>query len=224
MKYPDAIYHYTSVEKLFLILGKFQLKMSPLKDTNDPRERMGLKAVLDVKAKNGNKLLRLYQSRDINLNTITCFSGDNEDTKGFDLPTMWAHYGDEYRGVALLICPIALIEENDKTLYFDKVKYEKPKSNIVMEGEMTPEELRQLLFFSKRPDWNSEKEWRLLSLRSQRMCDIRKSLKSIILGLDFNSDYIPSIKQLIQGSDIRIQKLKLENDSQSFYIEDFSLE
>lgn len=219
MKYPEAIYHYTSVEKLFLILGNFQLKMSQLKDTNDPRERMGLKAVLDVRAKNGNKLLRLYQSRDINLNTITCFSGDNEGTKGFDLPTMWAHYGDEYRGVALMICPTTLIEENSETLFFDKVQYEKPKANIVMEGEMKPEELVQSLFFSKRPDWNSEKEWRLLSLRSQRMCNIKKSLKSIVLGLDFDHAFLSSINKLIQDENVTIQQLKLDNDSQSFYVE-----
>lgn len=222
MKNSEAIYHYTSVEKLFLILGNFQLKMNLLKDTNDPRERMEYSAALNVNAKHGYKLLQIFQMR--NYGTITCFSGDNEDTKGFDLPTMWAHYGDEYRGVALMICPITLLEENNESLFFDKVLYEKPKANIVMEGGMTPEELRQLLFFSKRPDWNSEKEWRLLSLRSQGMCHIRKSLKSIVLGLDFNPDYIPSIKKLIQGSDIRIQKLKLDNDSQSFYIEDFSHE
>jgi len=93
-----------------------------------------------------------------------------------------------------------------------------------MEGEMTPEELKQLLFFSKRPDWNSEQEWRLLSLHNQQMCNIRKSLKSIILGLDFNRDYIPSIKKLIQGTDIGILELKLENDSQTFYIEDLALQ
>jgi len=221
-KYPDSIYHYTSVEKLFLILGNFQLKMSPLEDLNDPRERMGLKAVLDVLAINGDKLLRIYQSRNTILNTITCFSGDSENTKGFDLPTMWAHYGDNYKGVSLNICPISLIEENNRTLFFDKVQYEKPKSNIVMEGEMKPEELIQALFFSKRPDWDSEKEWRLLSLNNEGMCNIRKSLKSIILGLDFDHAFSPSIKKLIQGENIIIQQLKLDNDSQSFYVENIS--
>lgn len=220
MKNPDSIYHYTSVEKLFLILGNFQLKMNLLKDTNDPRERMEYNATLDVKVKDGHKLLRTFQMR--NYGTITCFSGDNEDTKGFDLPTMWAHYGDEYRGVALMICPITLLEENKESLYFDKVLYEKPKANIVMEGEMTPEELRQLLFFSKRPDWNSEKEWRLLSLNNESMCNISKSLKSIIVGLDFDHAFCPSIKKLIQGENIIIQQLKLDNDSQSFYVENIS--
>jgi hypothetical protein len=99
-----------------------------------------------------------------------------------------------------------------------------PKANIVMEGEMTPEELRQLLFFSKRPDWNSEQEWRLLSLHNQRMCNIRKSLKSIIVGLDFDHAFCPSIKKLIQGENIIIQQLKLDNDSQSFFVENISCE
>lgn len=222
MKYPDAIYHYTSVQKLFLILGNFQLKMNLLKDTNDPRERMEYHAVLDIKAVHGNKLLHTYQKR--SNGTITCFSGDSEYAKGFDRPTMWAHYGDSYRGIALKICPNTLIEENHKTLLLDKVHYIKPKSNIVMEGEMTPEELRQLLFFSKRPDWDSEEEWRLLSLHNQRMCNIRKSLKSIIVGLDFDHAFCPSIKKLIQGENIIIQQLKLDNDSQSFYVENIPCE
>jgi hypothetical protein len=221
MKYPDAIYHYTSVERLFLILGNFQLKMNTLKNTNDPREKMEIIPIVDVKASNAYKAIQIFWRRDINLNTITCFSGDTDDTKGFDLPTMWAHYGDKYKGVSLKICPIAFLEENDKTLFFDKVRYEKPKAKISVEGEMSLEELRQLLFFSKRPDWSSEQEWRLLSLHNQQMCNIRKSLKSIIVGLDFNPGYIPSIKKLIKGTDIRIQKLKLENDSQSFCVKDF---
>lgn len=220
MKYPDAIYHYTSVEKLFLILGNFQLKMSLLKDTNDPRERMEYHASLHVKAIHGYKLLRIYQNR-VN-STIACFSGDSEYTKGFDLPTMWAHYGDSYRGIALKICPNTLTEENHKSLLLDKVHYIKPKANIVMEGEMTPEELRQLLFFSKRPDWNSEAEWRILSLHNQQMCSIKKSLKSIILGLDFDNAFLPSIKKLIKDEDIIIQQLKLDNDSQSFFVETIS--
>lgn len=222
MKYPDAIYHYTSVQKLFLILGSFQLKMSLLKDTNDPRERMEYHAVLDIKAVHGYKLLHTYQKQ--SNSTITCFSGDSEFAKGFDLPTMWAHYGDSYKGIALKICPNTLIEENHKTLLLDKVHYIKPKSNIVMEGEMTPEELRQLLFFSKRPDWNSEQEWRLLSLHNQRMCNVRKSLESVIVGLDFDHAFCPSIKKLIQGENIIIQQLKLDNDSQSFYVENISCE
>ena len=116
--YPDAVYHYTSIEKLFLILGNFQLKMSTLKDRNDPRERMEIKTVLDIKAKNGYKLLHIIKRRNFNSNTITCFSGDSENLKGFDLPTMWAHYGDKYRGVSLKICPNTLIAENSEKLFF----------------------------------------------------------------------------------------------------------
>lgn len=218
--YPDAIYHYTSVEKLFLILSNFQLKMSSLKDTNDPREKMEIKAIVDKRAKHGYKGIQTFFKRDIYHNTITCFSGDNENTKGFDLPTMWAYYGDNFRGVSLKICPITLIHENNNPLFLDKVYYEQPIANVVMEGEMTTEELMQQLFFSKRPDWSHENEWRLLSLNNQQMCNIKKSLKSIILGLDFDPAHLLSIQRFIQGKDIKIQQLKLDNDSQSFYVED----
>jgi hypothetical protein len=224
MKYPDSIYHYTSVEKLFLILGNFQLKMNTRKDTNDPRERMEIMSIVDVNAKSGYEALQIFGRIDSSLNTITCFSGDTEDTKGFDLPTMWAHYGDNYRGVSLSICPITLIEENHNTLYFNQVRYEKPKARIIVEGEMSSEELMQTLFFSKRPDWNSEEEWRLLSLSNQQMCNIRKSLKSIILGLDFDYAFLPSIKKLIKDENIMIQQLKLDNDTQGFEVETISCE
>ncbi len=219
MKYPKAVYHYTSIEKLVLILGTFQLKMNTLKNVNDPRERMKIFPVVDVKAKNAYKGLRFLQKRDINTNTITCFSGDSKETKGFDLPTMWAHYGDNYRGVSLKICPVTFMEENKGALSFDKVCYEKPVAKITVEGEMSLEELRRLLFFSKRPDWNSEQEWRLLSINNQKMCNIQKSLKAIILGLDFNYAFLPCIKKLIEGKEIMIQQLKLDNDSQNFYVE-----
>lgn len=125
-KYPEAIYHYTSAEKLFLILGSFQLKMNLLKNTNDPRERMEYHGLLHVKATHGYKLLNIFQKRDNS--TITCFSGDSDYAKGFDLPTMWAHYGENYKGVSLKICPIQFVEDNNKFLYFDKVVYEKPKA------------------------------------------------------------------------------------------------
>lgn len=78
MNYPKAIYHYTSVEKLFLILGNFQLKMNSLKNVNDPREKMEIMPVVDIKAKNAYKGLRLLQKRNIVSNTITCFSGDTK--------------------------------------------------------------------------------------------------------------------------------------------------
>ena len=219
MEYPKAIYHYTSVEKLFLILGNFQLKMNALKNVNDPREKMEIIPVVDIKAKNAYKGLQLLHKRNISSNTITCFSGDSEKTKGYDLPTMWAHYGDNYKGVSIKICTPIFIEENNKFLYFDKVRYEKPKAKITVEGEMSLVVLRQLMFFSKRPDWDSEQEWRVLSLRSQRMCNIQKSLKAIILGLDFDLAFLPSIKKLITGTNITIQQLKLDNDTQSFYVE-----
>lgn len=132
---------------------------------------------------------------------------------------MWAHYGDNYSGISLKICPVTLIQENNKTLFLDKVVYEKPKAKITLEGEMPLEELLQLMFFSKRLDWDSEQEWRLLSLYNQRMCNIQKSLKAIILGLDFNYAFLPSIQKLIEGKDIMIQQLKLDNDSQRFYVE-----
>lgn len=219
MKYPEAIYHYTSIEKLFLILGSFQLKMNALKNVNDPREKMEIMPVVNIEAKNAYKGLQIFRKRDVNLNTITCFSGDSNKTKGFDLPTMWAHYGDNYKGVTLKICTSAFIEENNKSLFFDKVRYEKPLARITVEGEMSIEELIQLIFFSKRPDWDSEQEWRVLSLRNQRMCNIQKSLKAIILGLDFDYAFLPSIEKLINGTDVMIQKLKLDNNSQNFYVE-----
>lgn len=219
MEYPETIYHYTSIEKLFLILGTFQLKMNALKNVNDPREKMKYLSVVNIKAKNAYKGLQILHKRNPNLNTITCFSGDSNETKGFDLPTMWAHYGDNHKGVALKISTYTFIKENNKSLFFNKVRYEKPAAKITFEGEMTVEELVQLIFFTKRPDWDSEQEWRLLSLRNQGMCNIQKSLNAIILGLDFNYSFLPSIKKLLKEEDIIIQQLKLDNDTQCFYIE-----
>ena len=224
MEYPDAIYHYTHVEKLFLILGDFQLKMNALKNVNDPREWMEYEPVVDKRAKSAYKALRFIQSRNINTNTIVCFSGDSKKVKGYDLPTMWAHYGDNFKGVSLQINPFAFIEENNKRLlnkylFFDKVHYEKPIANITVEGEMPLEKLRQIMFFSKRPDWESEQEWRLLSIHGRQISNIRKSLEAIILGLDFNYSFLPSIRKLIEGEEILIKQLKLDNKSQSFYVE-----
>jgi hypothetical protein len=223
-EYPENIFHYTTVEKLFLILGEFKLKMNTLSHTNDPREKMEFNSTLHVSAKHAHTNINVLRRVNFENNTITCFSADSEEVEGYNLPTMWAHYADKFKGVLLEICTNKFVEENSveefrRNLYFKNVRYETQNSKIVIAGDFSSEELIQRIFFSKRKDWDSEQEWRLLSLDGQKMCDIKNSLKAIILGLDFNNAFIPSIMKLISNKDITLKQLRLNNDTQNFYTE-----
>ncbi len=162
---------------------------------------------------------------------MTCFSTDDGNIKGYGHSRMWALYGDNHKGICLEIDEQEFLKENAeliKTGLFDRIKYdnlnENPPINPIIEYdylkqlgiekyiEKFKKEQVDFLFFRKNNEWESEKEKRLLLFSSEpnsEYCTIKKSLKKIILGIDFHDNYFPSVLNLCP--EIEIKKLTYWN-------------
>ena len=231
----NSIFHFTKKDTFIeYILPNFQLKFGLLKNTNDPRETktFGFGAVNGnfeagneiTDKENKNKMLSGLLKDKVK---VICFSTDykidNEYFDGYNLPRMWAHYGDNHKGVCLEIDLDILIEENSaifKNIHSSKVNY----THNFMYPYVEYDQLRQYgieqyianfkllhrdyLYFTKHIDWETERELRLLYF-SNFMIDeyvsIRKSLKTIILGIDFDKTELPKIIE--QTKNISIEQI-----------------
>jgi hypothetical protein len=222
--FPKYIYHYTKTANLFLILPEMRLKMSRLSETNDPREKVHSFDGIFHGPKHeysSNRCILLIENFMNNAPAISCFSGDTSNKNGFDLPTMWAHYAENHEGICLKINTQKFLFENKNIkCAFDKMDYiSKAEFNRFEISEKTTEnEILKKLVFRKRDDWSSENEWRLFSMEGEEYCSIKKSLEAIILGLEFDQKYRPAIEKLINGSNIDISPIKLDNKTQTFYL------
>lgn len=218
---PEYIYHYTKACYSLLIILSKRIKMGKLEETNDPRERLKyLEGVFNGNDFPQNECIQLIEDFLNNYPTITCFSGDREDKKGFNLPTMWAHYAENHKGVCLKINTRKFLKENENlNCDFRWVNYVSKKDfNWFDISETTSkDDILEKLVFSKRNDWSSENECRLFSNDGAEFCSIANSLESIILGLDFDSSSLPLIR-LLNGDKIRPEKILVDDRTQDFYI------
>lgn len=222
-KETKYLYHYTKTCNLYPILLSMKLKMNKLEETNDPREKLnsfhGIFRTDYFNSEHGCiKLLEEFMN---NNPTITCFSGDSEAKKGFNLPTMWAHYADNHKGVCLKINTKKFCQEKENLNgtfrwidYFQKENF----NQFMISNETTKDEILRKLVFSKRDDWSSENEWRLFSLDGIDFCSIENSLESIIIGLDFDHSFLPSIETITKENMIGIEEILIDEQTQDFYI------
>lgn len=225
----EYLYHYTKRETLIeFILPSLKLKMNTLMNTNDPKEKkISLFNYFDNVKYAGTYIDMKIILKEIldNEYKICCFSGDFiEDGIGFsgmNLPRMWATYGDKHKGVCLKINLEKFCEENsvdDKTRILKKVNYlsrlnhrltySEPDIDIDNRKavELLINDNMDTLFFEKHKDWETEKEIRFVSFEKRDYCSIKDSLDTILLGIDFDNKYLPSISsQLSKG--IRSQRV-----------------
>lgn len=237
--FSNSLFHFTSLKiAVENILPTSKLKLGLLENTNDPRENKSFgfgaknahfqvgREIIDHTYWDGKitKLLR-------NMAKVICFSSDyeidNEWYDGFNLPRMWAQYGDNHKGICLDIDIELFKQENAKI--FEKsilrsiiyesdfeypwVNYDRIRE-IGLKAYVQEFKFSNLdyLFFSKHIDWQSEREKRLLFFSTSyknEFVSIKKSLKRIILGIDFNNVYLPSIIKLSNG--VTIEKINFSN-------------
>ena len=217
----NNLYHYTTKETLIeFILPSLNLKSNFLKNTNDPKEKtMSTKhAIQNIEfvgeyLELSNELQKLIDTK----YRVCCFStdyiNDNKKYYGYQLPRMWATYGDNHKGVCLVIDKQKFIDENNIdgiNSFIEKIDYDVKASNQIFresyETSMNYEkEALKLLnhnldniFFTKHHDWITEHEIRLVSNSHNEFCSIKESLKTIILGFDFNLKYKPSILEQLK--------------------------
>lgn len=236
MTTDNRIYHYCKLQTAIeFILPPRQLLLSPLINTNDPRENKSFVFAAaygpgsDFKDLNENnaevsKLLR----KDCK---VMCFSQGHNHFFGYEYSKMWAHYGDGHKGICIQLDKEEFLKENSETIsaeYMRKVNYKEFDPTKPHEGhkmvdynsmkqvgneQYLKEHFRKMhldyLYFTKDKEWESEKETRLMHFSEKKeneYCSIQKSLKHIYLGVDFNDNYLPSIIALCP--DIPISKLE----------------
>lgn len=210
----NLISHYTSADKAILeILPKKRLKFNELKNSNDPWEYK--KNIYVQLTENMLDVRDAFIKRDkLNtyINNIRSISFTNdfrtEKRRCFCNPLMWAHYGDNHKGVCLVFDRNKLIEllkisRNGVYLKQPKrIKYSSKEFDnyTISKNENIQEFIRKNskdLIFTKKKDWIYEKEFRLVFLpnkgkfinRSFFIKNISFALKAIILGENFPDSY-----------------------------------
>lgn len=235
MSYKNLYYYCklsTAIEK---ILPQMSLRISPLENTNDPRENKDLvfstiSNINDNNLKIDNTFVNKLIKEDCK---VLCFSlSSGKYTAGYSYSAMWAHYAENHTGICLEIDKDIFIEENKniiQTDFFQKIcyfDYETEKiihptvdyTKINDNADYIKKEFRfdnaKHIYFTKSKEWENENEFRLIHLSEEKndeFCKIEKSLKNIYLGIKFNDFYLPSIKNLLFEPDVKIIKMKYKD-------------
>jgi hypothetical protein len=138
------IYHYcklnTAIEH---ILCDKRLLLSPIKNTNDPRENKSFDfgAITEFTESIGgvgtlmnvNKEVSEILRRDCK---VICFSEDHNSISGYQLSRMWALYGDNHKGFCIKLDKEAFLNENANLInpdFFRKVSYKDFNPNLPAE-------------------------------------------------------------------------------------------
>ena len=236
----NRIFHYcklsTAIEN---ILPRKELLLSPMLNTNDPRENKSFvfggffSEPIDImKVAPLNEDISFYLREDAK---VISFSKDNYEKNlfGFEYSKMWAHYGDNHKGICLELDKEEFLKENEdiinsnflKEIIYYKFDITKPVehkrvNHAFMEFMGKEKYLREkfrnenldYLYYTKNKEWESEQEIRLLHFsenKTNEYCSIKKCLKNIFVGVDFNGAYLPSLISLCP--DITISKLDYQS-------------
>ena len=256
------VYHYTKAQTLVQhILPESRLRLSRFEEVNDPAElkdwsfsiaraehlnREDDKFVQDIFNK---KLKRDWHvgcfASDIAAGVVTPDLRGTEAIqtmyeRGHSLPRMWAQYGDQHRGVCLVLSrasldrAIAAGVDKDGAVYSGLVTYKnslpvpqlhRPGPRIIDALEVAqlgPEEsarrhldrFHRELLFTKTRDWEGEREFRWCILRGRPdrvFVDIRGSLLGIALGDQFPDELELQIGNYCEANNVSVAFMKWQN-------------
>lgn len=232
----NRLFHYRRFDTAIkYILPDRTLRLNPIIGTNDPRENRSFvfsalsKAGFDVNSlSERNKQISDNLRGDVK---VLCFSTDRPNHFGFEWSRMWALYGGNHTGVCLEIDKEEFLKENAELInsyYLKDIQYRqfnlrkqqesKQINYIELERMGETKYLREVfrpdhldyLFYTKDDEWTSEAEVRLLHFsdrQEEEFCSIKKSLRNIYLGVDFNEElHLEELKK--HSHDIGIAKLE----------------
>lgn len=118
----ELLFHYTKFDTaLFHILPDQSIRLNPIGLMNDIYEQ---KVSLDAYIKDIDEKISIRVDFENFKNNIKigCFVNDDEDIRGFDNQMMWNFYGENYKGICLVLDKDKLINEFKK---FPRGKMEK---------------------------------------------------------------------------------------------------
>jgi len=251
------IYHFTSSNiAINFITKNSSLKISRYTTTNDPKETKNWHFHIGVNPPYSCNLSRADMNelsiklgyRLKNTANVLCFSKDRKLTgdhvkdiynRGFCKPRMWAHYGDNHKGVCLIFDKEILTKEifnqfyQKKTIYSGHVQY--VNRNVIDEPFVSSycidyEHLELVgfeqyvlhhisthlrrLFFEKAIDWITEDEyrWVLFGKESEDLyINYGDSLKGVVFGNDCCENDITAITSKLYDKGIFFEQLIWKN-------------
>jgi len=247
------VYHYTSLKTaLESLLPSGKLRLGPFSTVNDPRESKSWVFSLSCPAGKTPEeeefvhLQELATSMVKNNCKVLCTSQDDPRAvadgvdysfhRGYARPRMWAQYGDEHRGVCLVLDRNALNDQIGDHLrgrgrvYSGPVEYANWHADEVLAfnlnyGDIVDGSLDAVLqakverhhrayFFTKAEDWSSEIEWRWVVCGTDSKPEdvpLGGSLRAIVLGADFPQVYEPAIVPFGERFSVPIARLCWRN-------------
>ncbi len=173
----------------------------------------------------------------VSVRSETKIKGFPETTDFYSNPAMWAHYGDNAQGVCLLFSKEKLNDCIHSSAEHFRVESKKidyfPHNNSIHwidgeEVETYSDDNKQKLFDDinldvlkrKLPVWEYESEYRWI-VCSQKPDELyipyEDSLKAVVLGLNFNLDYLPKLKAQLKN--IPIYRLRYESGNYRVILE-----
>lgn len=229
------IYHYTKYNTFINKIFRYkQLKFGDLRKTNDPSEfiRFCNIAGLNLPVKKRESFTKVFFKELFTYKTL-CFSIDYNNRKGWQLPCMWAHYGNNHKGICIEI-DIDLLPKtnitNDFVHYNDSfhVNSFKNELEIFEEKKIINEyivENTEQLFFKKECDWKIEQEYRFIS-NSHDYLDITNAITAVYLGVRnfWNSKKAKSLYELLKPESIELYFIETKNENDRRYLNSYELE
>ena len=94
------------------------------------------------------------------VNSLSNRYGISSFSESYDMPTMWAHYADNNKGMVISF------HSNDFSQHLYQVKYMDSRIKVPLSSISTREARRKVLIdimTTKKKIWSTEREWRLIS-------------------------------------------------------------
>ncbi len=138
---------------------------------------------------------------------IFCITPNNDDL------LMWAHYGDEHKGIC--------IKYNTSYPPFNiarKVEYQEDFFKFEAEHEKIIDDILEPYFF-KSPHWDYEDEYRILHKSPGVFTISPKTIDSIYFGLRCSLDNIKIIKMIMHEKSLNIKLYKARKSLSNFKID-----
>lgn len=130
---------------------------------------------------------------------------------------MWAHYGDQHRGICLgYEIPKSLHTQIDKVSYSGNKVIDINDIHSMLKGDKNVRvKVNRMVWLQKAPVWKYEKEWRLMGNLNEEVTSLK--LKKIIFGSRCKESVISTIQKLIINKN-KIKIYKVIENTNSFKI------
>jgi len=227
------LYHYTKYSTLIKILSNYSLKYGDFTNTNDPTEFYRLSGVpySDYTIKFGSKDLFDSFYKKVNMYKPISLSIDVEGREGWQIPIMWAHYGDNHKGICIEIdydklhfsecevfCRVKYTNGIPQHFFLENAKNDDNNFDQIIDEYILKN--RELLLFTKETTWKFEQEFRIISYKGEYL-NIKDAITGIYFGLknSKNDKKVKKIEKILKDSDISLYNLRMSDNGSGQYLQ-----